>query len=58
MFDYSDRNDEVDYGDPSWPPYKHPGRELFTFSLFLVIVISGLIWGAIKLWSDLESWLG
>jgi hypothetical protein len=31
---------------------------LFTFSLFLVIVVSGLIWTAIKLWSDLESWLG
>jgi len=41
-FHFSD--DDVDF-----PPTAHPGRELFTFSLFVLLVIALAIWGGWKL---------
>jgi hypothetical protein len=36
-------DDGVDF-----PPTAHPGRELFTASLFVLLIISLLVWGAWK----------
>ncbi len=35
--------------DFDFPPTLHPGRELFTFSLFVLIVVALGIWGGWKL---------
>ena len=32
-----------------FPPTAHPGRELFTFSLFILLIITLLAWGGCKL---------
>jgi hypothetical protein len=32
-----------------FPPTAHPGRELFTFSLFILLIITLLAWGGWKL---------
>jgi hypothetical protein len=32
-----------------FPPTVHPGRELFTFSLFVLLIITAVIWGGWKL---------
>jgi hypothetical protein len=32
-----------------FPPTAHPGRELFTASLFVLLIISFLVWGGWKL---------
>jgi hypothetical protein len=32
-----------------FPPTAHPGRELFTFSLFVLLIIAILVWGGWKL---------
>jgi hypothetical protein len=32
-----------------FPPTAHPGRELFTFSLFVVLIITAVVWGGWKL---------
>jgi hypothetical protein len=32
-----------------FPPTAHPGRELFTASLFVLLVLAALVWGAWKL---------
>ena len=28
-----------------FPPMEHPGRELFTFSLFVLAILTFLVWG-------------
>ena len=35
--------------DFDFPPTLHPGRELFTFSLFVLLIMSLTIWGGWKL---------
>lgn len=35
--------------DFDFPPTKYPGRELFTFSLFVLLIMSLTIWGGWKL---------
>jgi hypothetical protein len=35
--------------DFDFPPTAHPGRELFTASLFVLLIISFLVWGGWKL---------
>jgi hypothetical protein len=32
-----------------FPPTAHPGRELFTFSLFTLLTITAVVWGVSKL---------
>ena len=32
-----------------FPPTAHPGRELFTFSVFILLIIALLAWGGWKL---------
>jgi hypothetical protein len=32
-----------------FPPTAHPGRELFTASLFVLVIITFLVWGGWKL---------
>jgi hypothetical protein len=32
-----------------FPPTAHPVRELFTFSLFVLIIITAVVWGGWKL---------
>ena len=32
-----------------FPPTAHPGRELFTASLFVLLIISFVVWGGWKL---------
>ena len=32
-----------------FPPTAHPGRELFTFSLFALLIITFVVWGGWKL---------
>ena len=32
-----------------FPPTLHPGRELFTFSIFVLMIVSLVIWGGWKL---------
>ncbi len=32
-----------------FPPTAHPGRELFTFSLFALLIITAVVWGGWKL---------
>lgn len=32
-----------------FPPTAHPGRELFTFSLFVLLIITFVVWGGWKL---------
>ena len=32
-----------------FPPTAHPGRELFTFSLFVLLIITAVVWGGWKL---------
>jgi hypothetical protein len=34
-----------------FPPTAHPARELFTFSLFVLIIITLVVWGGWKLMS-------
>jgi hypothetical protein len=29
-----------------FPPMEHPGRELFTFSLFVLAILTLLVWGS------------
>jgi hypothetical protein len=39
-----------DYDDGfDFPPTAHPGRELFTFSLFVLLIITAVVWGGWKL---------
>ena len=42
----SDPHDDFDF-----PPTAHPGRELFTFSLFAISIMTIVIWGSWKLLS-------
>jgi TRAP-type C4-dicarboxylate transport system permease small subunit len=35
--------------DFDFPPTAHPGRELFTASLFVLLVLALLVWGGWKL---------
>jgi hypothetical protein len=42
----SEPNDDFDF-----PPTAHPGRELFTFSLFALSIITIVVWGCWKLLS-------
>ena len=32
-----------------FPPTAHPGREAFTFSLFVLLIITAVVWGGWKL---------
>jgi hypothetical protein len=32
-----------------FPPTAHPARELFTFSLFILLIMAFLVWGGLKL---------
>jgi hypothetical protein len=32
-----------------FPPTAHPGRELFTASLFVLLIMALLVWGGLKL---------
>lgn len=32
-----------------FPPAAHPGRELFTFSLFVLLILTALVWGVSRL---------
>ena len=32
-----------------FPPTAHPGRELFTFSLFALLIFTAVVWGGSKL---------
>lgn len=43
--------------DFDFPPTAHPGRELFTFTLFVLLVISLSVWGGWKLISLMISLL-
>jgi hypothetical protein len=38
-----------------FPPTAHPGRELFTFSLFVLLIVTFAVWGGWKLISLLLS---
>jgi len=40
-----------------FPPTAHPGRELFTFTLFILLIITLLAWGGWKLISLISAWL-
>ena len=40
--------DAAIYDDSDYPQTAHPGRELFTASLFVLIVIGLLVWGGWK----------
>jgi len=49
---------EIPVGEPSepkddfdFPPTAHPGRELFTFSLLAISIMTIVIWGSWKLLS-------
>jgi hypothetical protein len=46
-----------DYDDDGFdfPPTAHPGRELFTFSLFALLIITFAVWGGWKLISLILS---
>jgi len=35
--------------DFDFPPTLHPGRELFTFSVFVVMTVTVVVWGGWKL---------
>jgi len=35
--------------DFDFPPTLYPGRELFTFSLFVLIIVALVVWGGWKL---------
>jgi hypothetical protein len=35
--------------DYEWPPTAHPWRELFTASLFVVLIVGFLVWAVWKL---------
>jgi hypothetical protein len=35
--------------DFDFPPTAHPGREVFTFSLFVLMVVALVVWGGWKL---------
>ena len=37
------------YDDFDFPPTAHPGRELFTASLFVLLIIALFVWGGWKL---------
>jgi hypothetical protein len=41
--------------DYDFPPTAHPGRELFTFTLFVLLLISLAVWGGWKLISLIIS---
>jgi hypothetical protein len=45
---HTDRTREFDDGF-DFPPTAHPGRELFTASLVVLLIISLLVWGGWKL---------
>ena len=38
-----------------FPPTAHPGRELFTFSLFVLLIMTFMVWGGWKLISLIVS---
>jgi hypothetical protein len=38
-----------------FPPTAHPGRELFTFSLFVLLIVTFVVWGGWKLISLILS---
>lgn len=38
-------------------PTVHPGRELFTFSLFILAILTFLVWGGWRLVSSILGWL-
>ena len=40
----NDSGDDFDF-----PPTAHPGRELFTFSLFVLLITALVVWGSWKL---------
>jgi hypothetical protein len=37
-------NDDLDF-----PPTAHPGRELFTASLFVLVILTFVVWGGLNL---------
>jgi hypothetical protein len=48
----SSTNAARDYDDGfDFPPTAHPARELFTFSLFVLVIITLVVWGGWKLMS-------
>ena len=50
-----ERNLQFSDDDFDFPPTAHPGRELFTFSLFVLLVIGLTVWGGWKLISLMIS---
>jgi hypothetical protein len=44
-----DPDDDDDDDDYDFPPAAYPGRELFTFVLFVVLVLAMIFWGVGKL---------
>lgn len=53
----SEKNFHFSDDDFDFPPTAHPGRELFTFTLFVLLVISLSVWGGWKLISLMISLL-
>jgi hypothetical protein len=51
----SESNFHFSDDDFDFPPTAHPGRELFTFSLFVVLVMALVLWGGWKLMSLMIS---
>lgn len=51
----SEKNFHFSDDDFDFPPTAHPGRELFTFSLFVLLVIGLTVWGGWKLISLMIS---
>jgi hypothetical protein len=43
--------------DFDFPPTAHPGRELFTASLFVLLIMALVVWGGWKLISLIWVWL-
>jgi hypothetical protein len=53
---HTSRVEEVSTGATSelddgfdFPPTAHPGRELFTFTLFVLLILTAVVWGGWKL---------
>lgn len=53
----SEKNFHFSDDDFDFPPTAHPGRELFTFSLFVLLVVALAAWGGWKLISLIISWV-
>lgn len=43
--------DDYEDGDYDFPPAEHPGRELFTMSLFALCVLAFVVWAGWKLFA-------